>query len=69
LNFGLQGNRSHWKVKTLFDPQTCGGLLLACESQKTERILGALREHHFDESAVIGEVVSSEESRPKITLV
>ncbi len=69
LNFGLQGNRTHWKVKTLFDPQTCGGLLLACESQKTEKILETLREHHYDESAVIGEVVSSEESRPKITLV
>jgi selenide, water dikinase len=40
----------------LFDPQTCGGLLAAVESDKAEAICHALREANYD-AAIIGRMV------------
>lgn len=39
----------------LSDPQTSGGLLVACDADSAERVLAIFRDHGFAEAAVIGE--------------
>ncbi len=46
-------------AKTLLtDPQTSGGLLLACEPSAVGEVLDTFRENEFDRAAVIGEIKS-----------
>ncbi|SDV50082.1 selenide, water dikinase SelD [Chitinasiproducens palmae] len=40
----------------LTDPQTAGGLLVACAPAARERVLAIFREHGFAEATVVGEV-------------
>jgi selenide,water dikinase len=40
----------------LCDPQTSGGLLVACDAASVEKILACFHAHGFDHAAVIGEV-------------
>ena len=40
--------------RLLTDPQTSGGLLLACDPALADRVLGLFREHGFEQAAVIG---------------
>lgn len=42
----------------LTDPQTSGGLLVACAPQASETVLGVFRSEGFGEAAVIGECVA-----------
>lgn len=39
----------------LSDPQTSGGLLVACDAETADRVLRIFRDHGFAEAAVIGE--------------
>lgn len=39
----------------LSDPQTSGGLLVACDAETADRVLQIFRDHGFAEAAVIGE--------------
>ncbi|MCT4332188.1 selenide, water dikinase SelD [Paracoccus sp. YLB-12] len=39
----------------LSDPQTSGGLLVACDAETADRVLRIFRDHGFAETAVIGE--------------
>ncbi|MBO9454282.1 selenide, water dikinase SelD [Paracoccus sp. R12_1] len=39
----------------LSDPQTSGGLLVACDAKSADRVLQIFRDHGFAEAAVIGE--------------
>lgn len=39
----------------LSDPQTSGGLLVACDAETADRVLQIIRDHGFAEAAVIGE--------------
>ncbi|MGE5639942.1 MAG: selenide, water dikinase SelD [Clostridia bacterium] len=43
-----------WKKKILTDPQTSGGLLVACAEEAKERVLGEFRKHGFMAASVIG---------------
>ena len=49
----------------LTDPQTSGGLLVACTPEATERVLAIFRDEGFDRAAVIGDVV---EGPPRVTV-
>ena len=42
----------------LTDPQTSGGLLVACDASAVERVLEIFRADGFDRAAVIGEIVA-----------
>jgi selenide,water dikinase len=42
----------------LTDPQTSGGLLVACAPDATDEVLAIFRNDGFDRAAVIGEIVS-----------
>jgi selenide, water dikinase len=45
-------------VQTLLtDPQTSGGLLVACAPEAVDAVLGTFRDEGFDRAAVIGEIV------------
>jgi selenide,water dikinase len=44
----------------LTDPQTSGGLLVACAPEATEEVLKIFRSEGFDEAAVVGEVLAGE---------
>jgi len=44
----------------LTDPQTSGGLLVACAPQEAGKVLEIFRGHGFDRAAVIGEMVDGE---------
>jgi selenide, water dikinase len=44
----------------LTDPQTSGGLLVACSPSAAEDVLKIFRSEGFDEAAVIGEIVAGE---------
>ncbi len=43
----------------LTDPQTSGGLLVACEPGSVDAVLAAFRNHGFGQAAVVGEVLAS----------
>lgn len=55
----LRGSRTREPI--LFDPQTCGGLLLGVDKKGSEKLVTALRGRGWEQSAVIGEVVGSED--------
>jgi selenide,water dikinase len=42
----------------LTDPQTSGGLLVACVPETVERVLALFRADGFEEAAVIGEIAA-----------
>jgi selenide,water dikinase len=44
----------------LTDPQTSGGLLVACSPDATQEVLEVFRAEGFDRAAVIGEIVAGE---------
>jgi len=43
-----------WRQKMVTDPQTSGGLLVACTAEAAEEVLAAFRADGFAEAAVIG---------------
>jgi selenide,water dikinase len=45
-----------WQRALLTDPQTSGGLLVACAPEATEAALGVFRRHGFGQASVIGEL-------------
>jgi selenide,water dikinase len=46
-----------WKRKLLCDPQTSGGLLVACAANEEDRVLATFREQGFTAACVIGKIV------------
>jgi selenide,water dikinase len=44
-----------WQQKMITDPQTSGGLLVACAAECVDAVLAAFRADGFDQAAVIGE--------------
>ena len=42
----------------LTDPQTSGGLLVACSPSACEAVLGIFHKEGFDRAAIVGEIVT-----------
>jgi selenide,water dikinase len=47
-----------WKQNLLSDPQTSGGLLIACAPEAAEQVLALLRDQDFGAAAVIGSLAA-----------
>jgi selenide, water dikinase len=47
-----------WQEKLLTDPQTSGGLLVACDAASVGAVLAEFRNDGFSDAAVIGELVA-----------
>jgi len=45
-----------WQQAILTDPQTSGGLLVACGPEAVDEVLGVFRRHGFERAGVIGEL-------------
>jgi selenide,water dikinase len=50
----LAPNLSEWQQKILSDPQTSGGLLVACSRDSVDAVLAAFHADGFAEAAVVG---------------
>lgn len=48
-----------WQQKVITDPQTSGGLLVACAPESADAVLAMFRADGFERTAVIGRVVAS----------
>jgi selenide,water dikinase len=53
----LPSDFAPWQANLLTDPQTAGGLLVACTASSAERILQLFRRDGFDDARIIGEVL------------
>jgi selenide,water dikinase len=51
----------------LTDPQTSGGLLVACEPQAVDAVLAIFRRHGFEQAAAVGQVQAA--ARPGLRVV
>ncbi|MEZ6124921.1 MAG: selenide, water dikinase SelD [Planctomycetaceae bacterium] len=58
-----------WKFATIFDPQTCGGLLLAVRPEVADRFLKSAVEHHLATPVQIGEVTPYRTETPELNVV
>lgn len=56
----LPADAPGWHRKMLTDPQTAGGLLVACDRAAADKVLGVFREHGFAQAAAIGELAEGE---------
>ena len=61
----VQFSGEEWKRKLLTDPQTSGGLLVACASEAQQQVLDILQQQGFAEARIIGRLVSG---RPNVTV-
>lgn len=52
----VHGDAQATRMACLFDPQTCGGLLLGVAPGQVESVLQRLRDHAFSQAAVIGRI-------------
>ncbi|NWG31355.1 MAG: selenide, water dikinase SelD [Rhodocyclaceae bacterium] len=55
-----------WQQKIVTDPQTSGGLLVACAPESVEEVLAAFRADGFDRASVVGAFVAGE---PLVTVI
>jgi len=51
-----------WKLKLMCDPQTSGGLLVACAPQAADEVLKTFHADGFDNACVIGKINAGEAS-------
>lgn len=61
----LPADMPAWQQSILTDPQTSGGLLVACAPEATEQVLQIFRQQGFHYAARIGEVTAG---TPKVTV-
>ena len=54
----LGANINEARKSLLTDPQTSGGLLVACAPEAVDEVLAIFRSEGFDEAAVVGEMVA-----------
>lgn len=62
----LPDNLPDWRRHLLTDPQTSGGLLVACAPEEAERLLAGIRDAGFARAAIIGRAV---EGAPGVRIV
>ena len=53
------GSAPEWQRALLTDPQTSGGLLVACAPDTVDAVLAIFRAEGFGDAAVVGEIVAS----------
>jgi selenide,water dikinase len=51
------------------DPQTSGGLLVACAPEAADEVLAAFREDGFERAVVIGRFVTQGGTSPILTFI
>ena len=56
----LPADFAGWKAKLLTDPQTSGGLLVACAPEAVADVIRVFSEHGFARATVIGRMVAGE---------
>ena len=56
-----------WQQKMITDPQTSGGLLVACAPEAVEAVLAAFHADGFDRAAVIGRFGAENAVSPRLT--
>jgi selenide,water dikinase len=64
-NVSLSNDAPVWHRKLLTDPQTSGGLLVACTREAASEVLSVFREHGFAAATVIGELT---QGAPRVTI-
>ena len=52
----LPDGLAEWRRHLLTDPQTSGGLLVACAPERAEAVLAAIRAAGFSQSAIVGRI-------------
>ena len=62
----LEGGTPAWQQQLLTDPQTSGGLLVACAPESEGEVLAIFRRHGFGQARAIGRFVAGE---PRMTVV
>jgi selenide,water dikinase len=62
----MAGHAEAWKQKLLTDPQTSGGLLVACAPEAVDEVVRAFAAKGFQSAAVIGKLSAG---KPGITVV
>jgi selenide,water dikinase len=63
----LPSDMPEWQQKMITDPQTSGGLLVACVPEDAEAVLAAFRADGFERAAVIGRFSSAGGVPPRLT--
>lgn len=65
-DISLPDGMPEWQRKLLCDPQTSGGLLIACKEILVPEVLGILKEEGFSKAALIGQM--SQGKKPMVTV-
>jgi selenide,water dikinase len=63
----LPADMPEWQQKMVSDPQTSGGLLVACSPEDAETVLAAFRADGFEQAAIIGRFGATGAS-PRLTI-
>ncbi|MEQ1906441.1 MAG: selenide, water dikinase SelD [Pirellulaceae bacterium] len=58
-SFGVDFNAQDWQVAALFDPQTCGGLLVAINESKADELVSFLRKQGFAQASALASVTAA----------
>ncbi|MDP2752333.1 MAG: selenide, water dikinase SelD, partial [Rhodocyclaceae bacterium] len=56
----IQDSLEEWQQRVLSDPQTSGGLLVACHADEAENVLALFHADGFDQAAMIGRMEAGE---------
>jgi selenide,water dikinase len=62
----LASGIEEWQQKLVTDPQTSGGLLVACGADSAEEVLAAFRADGFDQAGLIGRMAAG---APRLTVI
>jgi selenide, water dikinase len=65
----LPSDMPEWQQKMITDPQTSGGLLVACAPDSVDAVLAAFRADGFDQVAVIGRFTAPGGVPPRLTFI
>jgi selenide, water dikinase len=61
----LPAGAPDWQRALLTDPQTSGGLLVACDPAASAKVLEIFRAEGFEHAAIVGEIVAG---APEVTV-
>lgn len=59
---------AEWQQKLVTDPQTSGGLLVACAAEAADQVLAAFRADGFEQAAVIGSMGDTMTDTPRLVV-